>query len=877
MELVSNLTEVYQLAECDQELEGSMEELQELVYDLEFRTDSKDDMILHWGLTYKGKSGWLCPPTENHPEESKVFDEKALQTFFSREDLKSIKIKIIVNLENNIQEINWVFYLPSKNIWFNNSNKNFSLKFKTIKKKSHLHGGDLNVPEFVEDIIKCEVEYGSWTLMHRYNKCFDILNQLELDNENLIWVYIWLRYNYIRVLDWQRRFNTKPRELAYSMNRLTQDITNKICDFLKNNKNRENEKFELSQTVLLRMLLSVLGKGTGDGQKIRDEILVILHKHHIKESNDHFYEQWHQKLHNNTTPDDIAICEAVIEYLKSGGKMETYWRKLNNYGVTKERLANFERKITSEPFYKPELIPDLENFLKILKAVHSSDDMILMFDSAKYALQGGDYMKFQDIISNKDHWDTLKQIERVTQGRQSLSNIILGSAHDVGRVRDLIFFDLCLETYLRQCVEKIIHVVLEFEHYITEVTAIVKNLNVTYNFRELRICLEDWGNICEVLKKNLQKNDKSYKAVISALKIKSVADRMSRTLTHIIDYFNTHYDPKARHLGVAFNAEKYIVDIFTEETIRGSIFFTLSMVLKKIEPILRSTANLGAWLIISRGKTLEPGREMVTGNVNFVKSLQEVQFKSYESPTILITEQVGGNEEVPPNVTCLIILNAKDYPDVLAHVSVRARNLGVPFLVCFDDNISENLRKCEKKYIGMKIVKQGLEIIENVEDRNHNQKISSDGSKKIDSNHYDQDSNDIEEFKQIQSVNIPEGFPKIIIHMSEFSKQYVGAKSNNTQKVFGNLPSWVKYPESMAIPFNVCEYFLEYEENIQIKEKLESLSKSLKSEKGSKISELLFECKKSLMTLTFIDNEETKLLKTELTKFGIKDTVKILK
>jgi alpha-glucan, water dikinase len=857
---------VYQPAECDQETEGSMEELQELLYDLEFRTASEDDLILHWGLSYNGKSGWVCPPNEIHPEGTKVFDQKAVQTLFSPDSLsvlKTIKLNIAVNLENNIQGINWVFNVPSKNKWFNNNNKDYSLKFKTIKKKTHLHGGDQNIPEFVEDIIKCEMEYGSWTLMHRYNKCFDVLNEIDLDNENLIWIYIWLRYNYIRVLDWQRKFNTRPRELAYSMNRLTQDITNKICSYLKNNK-QENEKFELNQDVLMRMFLSVLGKGTGDGQKIRDEILVILHKHHIKETNDHFYEQWHQKLHNNTTPDDIPICEAVIAYLRSGGKMEVYWKVLNNYGVSKERLANFERKIISEPFYKPELIPDLENFLKTLKAVHSSDDMILMFDSAKYALQGSDFMKFQDIINNKDHWDTLKQIERVTEGRQSLSKIILGSLHDTGRVRDLIFFDLCLETYFRQCVEKIIHLALEFEHYITEITAIVKNLNITYKFRELRICLEDWVNICEVLKKNLQNKDKSNKAVISALKIKSVADRMSRTLTHIIDYFNTHYDPKARYLGNAFNAEKYIVDIFTEETIRGSILFTLSMVLKKIEPILRSTANLGAWLIISRGKTLEPGKEMVRGNVSYVKSLQEVQFKNYEKPTILITEQVGGNEEVPPNVTCLIILNAKDYPDVLAHVSVRARNLGVPFLVCFDENISNNLRKYEKKYIALKIVKQGLDIVEDVPP-------VSNGANKIDSTY--QDSDEREETKQIQSVNIPEGFPKIIIHMSEFSKQYVGAKSNNTQKVFGNLPSWVKYPESMAIPFNVCEYFLEFEENSHIKEKLEALSKSLKTEKNSKISELLFECKKSLMTLTFIDNEETKLLKSELAKFGIKETV----
>jgi hypothetical protein len=47
----------------------------------------------------------------------------------------------------------------------------------------------------------------------------------------------------------------------------------------------------------------------------------------------------------------------------------------------------------------------------------------------------------------------------------------------------------------------------------------------------------------------------------------------------------------------------------------------------------------------------------------------------------------------------------------------------------------------------------------------------------------------------------------------------------------------------------------------------------LKTEKNSKISELLFECKKKLMSLNFIDNEETKHLKTDLAKFGVKETV----
>lgn len=39
---------------------------------------------------------------------------------------------------------------------------------------------------------------------------------------------------------------------------------------------------------------------------------------------DHFLEQWHQKLHTNTTPEDVTICEAYLAFLRSGS-MDEFW------------------------------------------------------------------------------------------------------------------------------------------------------------------------------------------------------------------------------------------------------------------------------------------------------------------------------------------------------------------------------------------------------------------------------------------------------------------------------------------------------------------------------------------------------------------------
>lgn len=80
-------------------------------------------------------------------------------------------------------------------------------------------------------------------------------------------------------------------------------------------------------------MLGTVGRG-GNAQAVRDEILNIMHRHHVKEVNGTWMEQWHQKLHNNTTPDDVGICEAYIAFLQAKGDNGVYWRVLSENGAS---------------------------------------------------------------------------------------------------------------------------------------------------------------------------------------------------------------------------------------------------------------------------------------------------------------------------------------------------------------------------------------------------------------------------------------------------------------------------------------------------------------------------------------------------------------
>jgi hypothetical protein len=68
----------------------------------------------------------------------------------------------------------------------------------------------------------------------------------------------------------------------------------------------------------------------------------------------------------------VDVCtQALLDYIKSGFKMEVYWKTLNDNGVTKERMRSYDRPIVSEPKLRTDqkdgLIRDLTAYLRTLK------------------------------------------------------------------------------------------------------------------------------------------------------------------------------------------------------------------------------------------------------------------------------------------------------------------------------------------------------------------------------------------------------------------------------------------------------------------------------------------------------------------------------
>lgn len=86
-----------------------------------------------------------------------------------------------------------------------------------------------------------------------------------------------------------------------------------------------------SMLVIQHQLLSCVGMYTAESCRamIRCDVLhCAVHPNTAASLQGGMMEEWHQKLHNNTSPDDVVICQALIAYLQHDLDISHYWTTL---------------------------------------------------------------------------------------------------------------------------------------------------------------------------------------------------------------------------------------------------------------------------------------------------------------------------------------------------------------------------------------------------------------------------------------------------------------------------------------------------------------------------------------------------------------------
>uniref|UniRef100_A0A1J3FX43 Alpha-glucan water dikinase 2 n=1 Tax=Noccaea caerulescens TaxID=107243 RepID=A0A1J3FX43_NOCCA len=754
-------------------------------------TNMAGPTFLHWGVAKSCAGEWLTPPPDVLPEKSKIV-HGACQTHFTDMSSREHTYQFVdINFKRSgfigIQFVIW-----SGGYWINNNGANFAVNLKSSDSTSAKVDVDGNyILKWLLDEISEREKEAERSLMHRFNIATELTERCKDEGEGgCIGIMVWMKFMATRHLTWNKNYNVKPREISEALERFT-NLMEKI--YVQQPYKRE----------VVRLIMALVGRGgQGDvGQRIRDEILVIQRNNHCKSG---MMEEWHQKLHNNSSADDVIICEALLNYVRSDFRIDAYWQTLKANGLTKERLASYDRPIVSEPRFRSDakegLIRDLTMYLKTLKAVHSGADLESAIDTFLSPSKGHNVFavnglspKLQDLLhlvkrlireENAEHL-----IEKLVDARIELHPALRAPRT---RAKDLLFLDIALDSSFKTTIEKRL-LSLNFNNppeIIFVICVVLENLCLsTFNNEELIFCTKDWYRISE-----------TYRAhdVQWALQTKAVLDRLQLVLADRCQHYFRLLQPSASYLGQSLRVDKHGIDVFTEEVIRAGPGAVLSTLVNRFDPCLRKIANLGCWQIISSADAY--------GFLVCVNELITVQNKVYSKPTVMIASRVTGEEEIPDGVVAVL---TPCMIDVLSHVSIRARNSKICFATCFDQNVLRNLKSKEGRAISIHTKPTGLVI-----SAGNNSEAS---------------------VRHIFISCAPRGViskgkkfcGNYVISSKEFTDEKVGSKSCNIKFLRERVPSWIKIPTSVALPFGTFENALSDDFNKDVARKIYVLKDSL--------------------------------------------------
>ncbi len=721
---------------------------------------------LYWGVAARLGEGWSLPPETQRPAGSEVCGV-ALETPFSPAGDRALAQLELVFEHDPPKGV--AFVLRSGERWLKDGDKDLYISLEVPSRSPPLSADELD--ELKSTIVRVETEHSSWTLMHRFSLCRELLEQHGHDADALATLYCWLRFSALRQLDWQRHYNTKPRELAHAQDQLTQAIA-------------EIYAREPALRPLARLALTTLGRGA-DGQRVRDEILEIMHRHKIKEATGHFMEEWHQKLHNNTTPDDVAICEAYLAFLRADGDLEVFYSTLATHGVTRQRLESYDRPIVTAPDFAPQLkaglLHDFDAYLLTLKRVHEGADLQVAVESL-HALPLKITRLLESIVESRGaHGDALLlSVARIVEARRRMSHLLITGPGD----RDLLFCDVALENTLRLAIERDASARRPLRELLLLAAAALENLVLsapTEVAEELRRALTHLHQLGSERATNDQAGQRDW-----ALRAKAVVDRCARALGTLIDDLHDQLQPRAEALGQALGVERWTIELFAEEVLRGRPVFALSAMLRRLDGPLRETAELGDWQVVSPGE----GR----GVLQAVDSLCEVQRETFREQTVLVAQRVGGDEEIPPGVVSVL---TRDSTDLVSHVAVRARNAGVLFATCYRDEVLQQLRE---------LAGEQLRVASDPAGDIRWERVSSLAETKP------------HEVVPLATLELPPApaFRGWTLGRDAFVRERVGGKAINVKQLVGALPNWIELPAAVALPFGCCEQTLGDERNREL-------------------------------------------------------------
>jgi len=628
--------------------------------------------VLHWAV-----DDWGLPPQGSWPAGTNQVDEKAVQSPISDRSVTiafppgeaPTKMVFVMRMTGGGEEERW-----------HNNGNCFTIAVRAP-----------SASDVVLKVYDAESNWETYTLMQRLMLALEIVTMAERtdDSGTMGFVYSWLRLSAMKLLPWYKGGNYQPKDMAHVQKTLMQ----KLADLARNADTRPMDR------VLARLTAANLSRGGGDPEQIRLEILAIFRRHNIKEGHrpgieDEFLRQWHQKLHSNTTVEDIPICEAYLHFLRGWGDSNDFYWHLNEYSdITPERLSEMvcgwrSNGITSPPQHHDQgMIGSFEHYLWILKGVHAGSDIDTMAVMCQGHLDGDLNYQIQDLLANRDEWWVPGKVVEIRE-------MLAGYRESGAGGRDILLLDIALEKFGRLSLERSNLTGLSGDDLVSTIELVlrgtcVSGLDAT---PELHQTLNLWRSVVE------RKNNGDLWSPDGAQVAYAASENVRLALASHMDTFYSLVQKPAEDLGKMADIGEEYTRNFGEEAVRGQPLFLLSQLLQLLQPSLREAAGLPPFQAVSTVAGEVAGR--VVG-----QNLEDIQGQTFDKePVILLTGQVGGLEDIPPGIVAVICDGSVD---VLSHVAIRARNQGVLLVSCADSASLEPLRSLVGEFASVGLTPDG--------------------------------------------------------------------------------------------------------------------------------------------------------------------------
>jgi alpha-glucan, water dikinase len=143
------------------------------------------------------------------------------------------QLKFTIPRSTDVANLQFVLRSADSSLWYKDGSSNFSVPIATRTADAAAAVGGAAAAEAVTDPLLLEIiaaeRTEKWTLMHRFNRAADLLDDVlagvyEDTAAAMAAIYVWLRYSATRHLTWQRNYNTQPRILSAAQARLTSTI-----------------------------------------------------------------------------------------------------------------------------------------------------------------------------------------------------------------------------------------------------------------------------------------------------------------------------------------------------------------------------------------------------------------------------------------------------------------------------------------------------------------------------------------------------------------------------------------------------------------------------------------------------------------------------